>query len=172
VDTLSRAANGQAREHGLRARLSWITGLRLVFLTLFLGAIAFFYLGGELTRFPVSMRVVLGAIASSYALGAAYATVLRTGRRSLELAYVQIVFDQVVWTAIVYVSGGPASGATAFYGLTCLTGAILVGKRGAFLAAQFLSGRDDSFEVLQVVRGVFRSRHSPYFFQQLRFKGF
>jgi two-component system, NtrC family, sensor histidine kinase HydH len=135
VNDEARATNGQAREHGLRARLSWITGLRLVFLTLFLGAVAFFYLGGELTRFPFSMRVVLGAIATSYALGAVYATVLRSGKRSLELAYVQIVFDQVVWTAIVYVSGGPASGATAFYGLTCLTGAILVGKPGAFLAA-------------------------------------
>src|SRR6185503_4467796 len=123
--TLHAPSLGDAQEHGLRARLAWITGLRLVFLTLFLAAITFFYLGGELTRYAFSMRIVFGAIAASYALGAAYATALRSGRHPRRLAYVQIVFDQLLWTSIVYVSGGPASGATAFYGLTCLTGAIL-----------------------------------------------
>jgi signal transduction histidine kinase len=135
--TLHAPSLGDAQEHGLRARLAWITGLRLVFLTLFLAAITFFYLGGELTRYAFSMRIVFGAIAASYALGAAYATALRSGRHPRRLAYVQIVFDQLLWTSIVYVSGGPASGATAFYGLTCLTGAILVGPRGAALAAGF-----------------------------------
>jgi len=38
-------------------------------------------------------------------------------------------------TAIVYVSGGATSGATSFYGLTCLVGAILIGLRGAAIAA-------------------------------------
>ncbi len=132
------------KDHGLRSRLSWITGLRLVFLTLILGAVAFFYLDGGLGRYPRSMRVVLGAIGVSYALGAVYAAVLRhttrgesDDRRRLtlrRLAHVQVIFDQFVWTAIVYVSGGPASGATAFYALTCLTGAVLIGARGAALA--------------------------------------
>ena len=43
--------------------------------------------------------------------------------------------DQITWTAIVYVSGGASSGATSFYALTCLVGAILVGRRGAAVAA-------------------------------------
>ncbi|MFO0670563.1 MAG: ATP-binding protein [Polyangiaceae bacterium] len=129
------SGEGPSAEPGLAARLAWITGLRLVFLTLFLGAVAFFYLGGELTRYPFSMRVVFGAIGTSYALGAVYATLLRRGRRLFRLALLQIVLDQLTWTAIVYVSGGPTSGATAFYALTCLTGAILVGSRGAAVAA-------------------------------------
>lgn len=127
--------SGGPEEPGLAARLAWITGLRLVFLTLFLGAVAFFYLGGELTRYPFSMRVVLGAIGSSYALGAVYASLLRRGLRLRRLALFQVGLDQLTWTAIVYVSGGPTSGATAFYALTCLTGAILVGSRGALVAA-------------------------------------
>src|SRR5208282_5312261 len=46
-----------------------------------------------------------------------------------------IVLDQLTWTAIVYVSGGATSGATSFYALTCLLGAVLVGWRGAAAAA-------------------------------------
>lgn len=125
----------ETREPALASRLAWITGLRLVFLTIFLGAVAFFYLGGELTRYPFSMRVVLGAIATSYALGGVYAALLRRGHELRRLALVQVVLDQVTWTAIVYVSGGPTSGATAFFALTCLTGAILLGLPGAALAA-------------------------------------
>lgn len=125
----------EKQDQGLRSRLAWITALRLVFLTLLLGAIAFFYLGGELTRYPVSMRVVFGAIGISYALGGLYAALLRRGEKLRRVALLQVVFDQLTWTAIVYVSGGPTSGATAFYGLTCLTGAIAVGLPGAALAA-------------------------------------
>lgn len=131
----SKSVATSESEDALRSRLAWITGLRLIFLTLFLGAVAFFYLGGELTRYPFSMRVVLGAIGTAYAMGAVYGTVLRSRQHTLRLAYVQIVLDQVLWTSIVYVSGGPTSGATAFYGLTVLTGAILVGPRGATVAA-------------------------------------
>jgi signal transduction histidine kinase len=134
-EPLSTPISVEVREPVLASRLAWTTGLRLVFLTLFLGAVAFFYLGGELTRYPFSMRVVLGAIATSYALGAVYASILRRGRQLRRLALLQIVLDQLTWTAIVYVSGGPTSGATAFFGLTCLTGAILVGLPGAALAA-------------------------------------
>jgi len=46
--------------------------------------------------------------------------------------------DQVTWTVLVYLSGGATSGATSFYGLTCVTGAALAGLRGAAVAA--LSG--------------------------------
>jgi signal transduction histidine kinase len=119
----------------LFGRLAWITGLRLGFLTLLLGAVAFFYFGGQLERFPFSLRIVFSAIGASYGLGAGYAVWLRSKKNPRELAATQIILDQVTWTAIVYVSGGATSGATSFYALTCLVGAILIGSRGATLAA-------------------------------------
>jgi two-component system, NtrC family, sensor histidine kinase HydH len=61
--------------------------------------------------------------------------VLRAGRQLRTLAFVQVALDQCLWTAIVYVSGGAGSGATSFYGLTVLIGAILIGLRGAIFAA-------------------------------------
>ena len=115
-------------------RLAWMTGLRLGFLTLLLVATAFFYLRGALGVYPVSQGIVFATIGAAFALAAVYATVLRSGRHLRRLAEVQIVLDQLTWTAIVYVSGGATSGATSFYGLTCLVGAILIGLRGAAIA--------------------------------------
>src|SRR5579864_6758981 len=122
-------------DHSLAGRLAWITGLRLGFLVLLLGATATLYLQGELARYPFSLRVVFVTIGSGFALAAVYGAVLRSGKRLLALSWSQITFDQLTWTAIVYVSGGASSGATSFYALTCLVGAILVGLRGAAFAA-------------------------------------
>ncbi|MDB4944845.1 MAG: Two-component sensor PilS [Labilithrix sp.] len=119
----------------LAGRLAWITGLRLGFLTLLLVATAFFYLRGELSVYPNSQTILVATIGAAYALAAIYATLLRSGRHLTRLAEVQIVLDQLTWTLLVYVSGGATSGATSFYGLTCLVGAILVGLRGAAIAA-------------------------------------
>jgi signal transduction histidine kinase len=119
----------------LAIRLSWMTGLRLAFLALLFGATAFFYLRGSLGEHPESETIVFIAIGSGFALAAVYAALLRAGRHLQRLAEAQIILDQLTWTAIVYVSGGATSGATSFYGLTCLVGAILIGLRGAALAA-------------------------------------
>ena len=122
-------------DHSLAGRIAWITAARLAFLVLLLGAMATLYLRGELARYPFSLRVVFITIASGFALAAVYAAILRSGKRLYALAWSQIALDQLTWTAIVYVSGGAASGATSFYALTCLVGAILIGLRGAAFAA-------------------------------------
>jgi two-component system sensor histidine kinase HydH len=127
--------SGTPPDHSLATRLAWITGLRLGFLSLLLGATATLYLQGELARYPFSLHVVFVTIAAGFALAAAYAAALRVGRRLQALAWAQIALDQVTWTAIVYVTGGATSGATSLYALTCLLGAILVGRRGAAVAA-------------------------------------
>ncbi|MFO0740663.1 MAG: histidine kinase dimerization/phospho-acceptor domain-containing protein [Labilithrix sp.] len=119
----------------LTNRLAWITGLRLGFLSLLLGITAFIYLRGALTQYPVSQTIVLSSIGAAFALTAIYATLLRRRENLQRLAEAQIVLDQVIWTAIVFVSGGATSGATTFYGLTCLVGAILIGLRGAAIAS-------------------------------------
>jgi signal transduction histidine kinase len=122
-------------EDRLPNRLAWITGLRLAFLSLLLGITAFIYLRGALTQYPVSQAIVLGSIGAAFALTAIWATLLRRRQSLQRVAEAQIVLDQMTWTAIVYVSGGATSGATTFYGLTCLVGAILIGIRGAAIAA-------------------------------------
>jgi signal transduction histidine kinase len=112
-------------DRALTGRLTAISAARLLLVTLLLGATAFFYLRGDLAMYPLSLRVTFATIAAAYVLGAAYAVALRVGVAPTHLAYTQVV----------YVTGGPTSGATSFYALTCLVGAMLIGLRGATLAA-------------------------------------
>ena len=132
---IAPAPGGFESDARLANRLAWITGLRLGFLTLLLVATGVLYLPGSLGVYPQSQSIVFTTIGTGFALAAVYASVLRTGRHLRALALTQIILDQLTWTAIVYVSGGATSGATSFYGLTCLVGAILVGIRGAAMAA-------------------------------------
>jgi two-component system, NtrC family, sensor histidine kinase HydH len=124
-------------EGSLAVRLAWLTALRLLVLTIFLIVTAAVYLGG----FSVggfSSKVALTTVAAAYGAAAIYAVLLRLGRGLPVIAHAQLVTDQVTWTAIVFITGGATSGATSLYGLTCLSGAILLGLRGAVTAA--LSG--------------------------------
>lgn len=130
-----RLGVSEGAEPGLSGRLAWVTALRLLFLLALLGAVAFFYLRGDLGAYPASMRIVLATFAASFALTVVYAVLLRSRLdRPERIAYAQLVLDQLTWTVIVWVSGGISSGATSLYGLTCVLGAILVGVRGAALA--------------------------------------
>lgn len=126
---------GDVVDPALARRLAWVTALRLVFLAVLLAAIGTFYLEGALDEHPQSHRALFAAVGAAFAATALWATWLRSGRRLATLARAQIVVDQLVWTVVVYVSGGVTSGATSFYGLTCLVGAVLAGAGGSLLAA-------------------------------------
>jgi signal transduction histidine kinase len=119
----------------LSRRLAWLTGTRLLFLFVLLALIGFFFLRRGLGISSFTVRAALMVLTISFGLAGIYAGVLRSGRRLTELADAQLVLDQLTWTAVVYLSGGAASGATSFYGLSCLVGAILTGMRGAVVAA-------------------------------------
>ena len=86
---------------------------------------------------------------------------MRSGERLQALAWSQIALDQITWTAIVYVSGGASSGATSFYALTCLVGAILVGQRGAVFAAEKLDTAFHSIDELRAFVGGSRVVRVP-----------
>lgn len=120
-------------DSGLAKRLATLTLLRLLFLSLLLGIFGRWYLRN--LQWTFSVQVALVALACGFALAGLYAAILRSGRKLQELAYAQLVFDQFTWTALVYVTGGPNSGATSLYGLSALTGAILDGLPAAALAA-------------------------------------
>jgi signal transduction histidine kinase len=119
----------------LPRRLAWLTGARLLFMMVALGLAGALYLGGQYAIRPYTLRVLLATFVVGFSLTALYAALLRGGRGLEVLADAQLVLDQITWTAIVYLTGGAASGATSFYGLSCLVGAALSGMRGASVAA-------------------------------------
>ena len=118
----------------LGLRLVWLTALRLVVVTVVLAVTTTVYLRG-FTFGSFSSMFALVTVGIAYFLAAIYAVMLRLGRRLDVVAVVQLVTDQITWTGIVYISGGPLSGATSLYGLTALSGAILLGIRGGVVAA-------------------------------------
>lgn len=124
-------------ESPLERRLTWLTGLRLLVLTIFLVFTSIFYLRGHSITSYSSLSSLL-TVGTAYFLAAVYASLLRVRRALTAVARVQLVTDQLTWTAMVYISGGATSGATSLYGLTCLSGAILLGTEGGLVAA--LSG--------------------------------
>ncbi len=118
----------------LGRRLAWLTLLRLLVLAAFLGIVEFYY-NRELPVGGFSSTVAIGTVTLAFILTAAYAVALRRNRGLVTAAYVQHSTDQLIWTALVYVSGGITSGSTSLYGLTCLSAAIVLGTRGAVWAA-------------------------------------
>jgi two-component system, NtrC family, sensor histidine kinase HydH len=119
----------------LPRRLAWLTATRLVLLMVALTLVGRFYLRAGYDSSSYTLRATLATFAVSFALAAVYAVVLRSGRWFEQLSDVQLVLDQLTWTVVAYLTGGVTSGATSFYGLTCLVGASLTGMRGAAIAA-------------------------------------
>jgi len=119
----------------LASRLGWVVGLRLLLLTLLFGLTASFYLRSGFRIGTYSNRVLLVALVANYIASAAYYVARKRRRQVVTFALLELVVDQATWTALIYVTGGATSGATALYGLTCLTGAVLIGPRGPFFAA-------------------------------------
>jgi signal transduction histidine kinase len=118
----------------LARRLAWVTAARLGLLSLLLGLLGLLNFRAPLAWKTFTVQTAIGTLAVAFAVTALYAALLRSGRHMQRLVVLQLVVDPLLWTVIVYLSGGPSSGATSLYGLSCLTGAMLTGFRGAALA--------------------------------------
>lgn len=118
----------------LPRRIAWATGARLVALVVLLFFMGVLQLRGGYSSDSFTIRASLGTLVIAFSLSAVYALQLRSGRMSKGLVPFQLVADQGIWTAVVFLSGGPTSGATSFYGLSVLLGAVLAGFRGAAIA--------------------------------------
>ncbi|RYE93857.1 MAG: two-component sensor histidine kinase [Myxococcales bacterium] len=116
-------------------RLAWLLALRLVLLLMILSLTGVLHLRERALFGVFSGQLVLGVLAIAFAAAAWQAVLLRRGRFLGVVAVSQILVDQVTWTLLAYVSGGVASGITAFYGLTCLMAAVVEGVRGVVTAA-------------------------------------
>jgi two-component system, NtrC family, sensor histidine kinase HydH len=120
-------------------RLSWIVALRLTSFVVLFVVVATFSLQ-RLDSTSESSRVLLGTLAAAFGLTLGYGVLLRQKRSAVLLGYLQIATDPLLVAGLVYVSGGPTSGAVSMFGLTCVLGALMMGRRGAALAAALAIG--------------------------------
>lgn len=116
----------------VRRRLMVMLALRMVLVLAVGGFTSSVYLDTEAHRHDGYVVVFLVA---GLGLSAAYAAWLRWNHQLQALAWTQIVLDQLLFSFVVYLTGGPSSGATSLYGLTALAGAVVLGQRGALMAA-------------------------------------
>ncbi len=120
----------------LSRRLAVVSVGRLVLISVSLGLVAFMYLRrADPEQGSFTVQVALWTAVVGGALTALYGVLVRRGRRLPELAAVQLVVDQMLWSVLVYLTGGASSGATSLYGITCVAGGLLLGLPGAATAA-------------------------------------
>ncbi len=122
-----------AVESALPRRLAILTAARLALFAVSLALVGLLYIRAKFGSF--TLQVALGTLVVAFVLGGLYAAILKLGRGLTLLAGTQLVLDQLTWKVVAFLSGGAASGAVSFYGLSCVIGAALIGFRGAVIAA-------------------------------------
>jgi two-component system, NtrC family, response regulator PilR len=119
----------------LRGRLKWFLFLRVVLVSFLLGALALLYLRSGEDRYTVSVNLLLYAIVITYALTIVSAVFLVHLRRVAAFTYIQLIFDVVLVTGVVFVTGGADSPFGFLYSLVVINGAILLSTTGAVVVA-------------------------------------
>lgn len=119
----------------LLGRIKWLMVLRLLFATFLLVATVVVQARAYpafLNTSLASLYILTGVI---YFLTLCYALLLDRIKRYVLFAYVQLVFDVLFVTALIYVTGGIESIFSFMYILTIINAAIMLYRRGGLLIA-------------------------------------
>jgi PAS domain S-box-containing protein len=119
----------------LRGRLKVFLFIRVLVASFFLGALALMYLGSGEDRYTVSVNLLLLAITTIYALTIISAVFLLRVKRLKAFAYLQVSFDIVLTTGVIFITGGGDSPFGFLYSLIVINAAILLSTPGAIAAA-------------------------------------
>jgi two-component system sensor histidine kinase PilS (NtrC family) len=82
-----------------------------------------------------TLHPLLAVALAIFTVSLGYAVVLPRGRDLRTLAVVQIGLDLAAWTAVVHLTGGPASPMSVFFALSALSAALTLGARAARVTA-------------------------------------
>ena len=135
MSAVSRPAEDEIQGEGAeRKRRVALAGLRLGLLVALHLVVIAFHLRGDLEHFPATSRFLVLIVGAGFVATVVDLARLRKGSPSLAGDMLQLIVDQALWSGLVYLSGGATSPATSLYALTCLAGAISLGRRGALVA--------------------------------------
>jgi len=123
----------RANSSALKIRLSRLMLIRLALLTLLLAANLLLATRTQTAEESFdNLYLLIGLL---FAMSAAYLFWLRTSKRLLTLARTQVYVDLGVVTAFVFLTGGAASIFQFLYVLAIISGAMMLGRRAAFICA-------------------------------------
>jgi len=132
----SRTADPAELTSTLRPRLVWVTAFRTVAATLLLAVY-----GVRLLSRPTAEAIAredqlsLWLVVAIYLVVLVQAVFLREARPGLRSAVVHVAGDVAIATAMVFLTGGPESPFVFTYLLSVVGASILLGQRGALVAA-------------------------------------
>jgi len=122
---------------GLLRRIKWFLFLRVVVLSFFLGAAGLLPLfWGKLSDIS-SFRSLQFPLIAAYAFSLMSALILPRIKNLNLFSHVQVNFDVLLITGIIYITGGVGSPFPFLYNLAVMNGSILLFYRGGFIAAGF-----------------------------------
>jgi len=119
----------------LKGRLQALMLLRVIFVSLLLGASIFIQIKETQTYFGYIQTSHYLLIAAVYFLTFIYAVFFKYSKKLLWFAYVQLLTDTLFVTAIIYSTGGIESIFSFLYILVIITGSIIVYRRGGMIIA-------------------------------------
>mgnify|MGYP000047136460 CR=1 FL=1 len=125
-----------ARRHNpfredLSRKLLWLLVFRCGTALLLLAGSALALFRGAAAAAAPPARLLVGAAGAMLVLGAASVLVLRWVRDWVRFTWLQLALDVVLWTVVVYGTGGPASYFVYLLDLVVLLGAVYLGVPGA-----------------------------------------
>ena len=119
----------------LSGRLQKLMFLRVLFVSLFLGASIFIQIKETKTYFGDIQTSHYFLIATIYFLTIIYIFLLKYLKNLSKLAYFQLLVDTIFITAIIYTTGGIESIFSFLYILTIINGSIILYRKGGMIIA-------------------------------------
>jgi two-component system sensor histidine kinase PilS (NtrC family) len=123
------------RNKELLGRIKWLMVLRLLFATFLLVATVVVQARAYPSFSNISLASLYLLTGVIYFLTLCYALLLDRIKKYILFAYVQLVFDVLFVTALIYVTGGIESIFSFMYILTIINAAIMLYRRGGLLIA-------------------------------------
>jgi two-component system response regulator PilR (NtrC family) len=125
-------------QRDLREKIRWLLLLRVIILSFFLGATALFnFLRAD--GDPGLLYALLVPLVAAYIISFTSFVILPRLADPRPFAYLQVDFDVVLITGIIWITGDIASPFSFLYNLAVMNGAILLFYNGAFFTAGFSS---------------------------------
>jgi len=113
--------------------------LRVLFVSLLLGASVFVQVKETRTAFGDIQTVHYLLIAAIYSISFIYVLLLKRLNNLIHFAYLQLLVDTVLVTAVIYATGGIESIFSFLYILTIINGSIILYRKGGMIAASSCS---------------------------------
>ncbi|MBW2366365.1 MAG: two-component sensor histidine kinase [Deltaproteobacteria bacterium] len=125
-------------------KLKWLTFLRLVFTVMLLGSTIFLQMGREPSLLAQPLLFIYGLTVFIFLLSGIYAWVLKYRTAHRMLAYIQVGFDTVIVSSIIYITGGFSSVFSFLYLVVAIYSSMFLFRPGSigislFCGAQYIT---------------------------------